>query len=404
MGKLSYFLVIAALLLLSYYFLFAEKEATSGDDKRDRQAPSPRTPPIQEPIDEDKEEAPIIPDDLLYTFGAKFEPPEGMILHGMGQFPKGNADYLSVLGNEITPMSSLFFSPLADGLRPWPTTMETLKNYLAKEKSAGRIPHVSLSMHSGGKPSGSTDKYFAIDEEIAGSTKHDEHIMDVIQLIKDYKNPVFVRIGHEFSGSWNGYEPYEYPKAFQKIVTMFRDAGVDNAAFIWAYQPIATDDFDLCDPECRWFPGDEYIDWYGLDVFDHSEFTQISGSGRDGGTTQQAYQRSLHFLQMAKSHKKPVMLAETSAKDASITSSQSDGMKDWGLWFEPFFSFIEDHEVIKGFYYININWSSTGFGADGWTNANIKDNSYIAEEYVKEMKKQKYLHLDQIHFVNKYAE
>ena len=56
MGKLSYFLVIAALLLLSYYFLFAEKEATSGDDKRDRQAPSPRTPPIQEPIDEDKEE------------------------------------------------------------------------------------------------------------------------------------------------------------------------------------------------------------------------------------------------------------------------------------------------------------------------------------------------------------
>jgi hypothetical protein len=120
---------------------------------------------------------------------------------------------------------------------------------------------------------------------------------------------------HKFSGTWNGYEPYEYPKAFQKIVGMFRDAGADNVAFVWCYEPAAPAEVDEVDAEGnpKWFPGDDVIDWSSLEVFYSTDF---SGGGA-------VHDRANAFLEMALEHEKPVVVAESSARDLHISDDSA---------------------------------------------------------------------------------
>jgi hypothetical protein len=357
------------------------------------------------PREESKEEKPSIPSNLKYTYDAKFEPPVGKVLHGMGQWPDGNKDYLSVLSKDNYPASELFYINVDDTPRGWQP--ELIEEFFKRMKAEGVIPHIDIHLRTN-QPAGGVDSLpdplYAIDDEYAAgpNPKIEKRIQDIIDIVKAHEDPVFVRIGGEFSGFWNGYHPYDFPKAFQKVVTAFRNAGVDNAAFIWCYEPVAPDNFDECDSKgCKWFPGDEYIDWYGLDVFNSWEFSSVEDDRNP--LYAQRYQNSLKFLEMAKDHNKPVILAETSARDPVLTSSQADGVNDWNSWFVPFFKFIENNPQIKAFHYINVDWTKKGaYGAKGWNNANIKVNSYITEQYNKELKKSKYLHVDEVHLIKDY--
>src|SRR5262245_35634536 len=56
---------------------------------------------------------------LNYQFGAKFEPPVGRVVHGMGQWVNGNPQYLAMLPSSNQPASELVFISLGDTPRPW---------------------------------------------------------------------------------------------------------------------------------------------------------------------------------------------------------------------------------------------------------------------------------------------
>jgi len=327
-----------------------------------------------------------------YTYGAKFEPPEGRILHGMGQFNGGNADIMELLGPDKKPASSLAFFGLISCDRPWEAQRAPILDFLSKESAAGRIPHISIDFSS--CEENPTDPYFALDEEVAQTTKHDWKIEDFGKIVADYKKPVFVRISGEFEGWWAGHEPYVYPLAFAKVVNIIREQGADNAAFIWCFSG-ATNDFDEQNSkgEWKWFPGDDVIDWYSIDIFESLDFT---GPLTENGvsTTHGNIDR---FLKMAEEHGKPVIIAESSAMGVDITSSQQDGIDDWNEWFVPYFELMEKYPQIKAFDYINVDWSEIPQFADqGWLQANMKVNTYISEKYVEETSEGKYLHADEI--------
>ena len=69
----------------------------------------------------------------------------------------------------------------------------------------------------------------------------------------------------------------------------------------------------------------------------------------------------------------------------------TDGYRDWATWFEAYFRFIELHPVIKGFCYINWDWSQYKAWKT-WGEARLSQGEYVLEEYRKEMQKPKYLH------------
>jgi hypothetical protein len=207
---------------------------------------------------------------------------------------------------------------------------------------------------------------------------------------------MFLRIGGEFNGAgpgWNGggYHPYLYVRMFRKIVDMFAARGFrDSIAVNWCYEPDAANDFDSVDARgARWYPGDSYVDWFGLDVFDAEHFDESLPDYNRGIVTRKG--KSERFLSLARKKGKPVYMSETSAKGINISNDISDGINDWNNWFKKFWEFIDLHKEIKGFGYINANWPAGAY--PNWGDARIQNSQYVTEKYKEEMRKPKYIHL-----------
>ncbi len=347
------------------------------------QDPGPVVPPAPPP----QSPAPT------YRFGAKFEPPIGRVVHGVGQWESYNAKYTTLLPSSLNPASELVFVDIGDTPRGWEPAMIAAR--FAGIDASGRIPSLNISLR-GLQPSAADlaklpSPLYGIDIDIANSTKYDSRINDLIQLAKDFRKPIMLRIGGEFSGPWNGYHPYEYPKAFRKIVTMFRQAGANNVAFIWCYEPAAPNDFDEVNAagEPKWYPGADVIDWFSIDVFASKD---ISGSQTGHNGALSAYGRTLRFLDMAVAENKPVVIAESSPVHYDL-SDPAQVASAWAEWFTPYFNLISTRPEILWFHYIDYDWSEASFyAAKGWKNNDLASSPTLAKQYIAEIGGAKYLH------------
>ena len=311
----------------------------------------------------------------------KFEPPDGKVYHGVGQSMTGVNEYITAMGDStIHPIVWNFYYDIP-GTRG--DKFAELRTTLSKEKQLGRIPHLSIAMTNGP---------IWTDSLIATGTQYDYIIDSIAAICKQFGRRMFVRPGFEFNGWWFPHHPYLYPKAFQKIVDRFRMIGAaDSAAFLWCYYPAGPNDFDSVDTNgARWYPGDDYVDWFSLDLFPVSDFHLDSAAYKRGQIT--AKGKSERFLAMARAKSKPVFLSEVSAAYAKFTTDPTDGMNDWNNWFVPFWNFLTAHPEIKGFNYTNWDWSKYGQWKE-WGDARIEVNSYILTQYKAEMRKSKYIHL-----------
>ena len=328
-----------------------------------------------------------------YPYDAKFEPPTkndgtAMVLHGVGpwqNYPWGNPPYEAVTA-DTPPISSESFFSLGETKRPWDQALAGLKAFLESERAKGRIPRLGMSLQEN-----SSDVNVAIDQLIPTGV-YDARIQDLAKLFAAYGYPFFFRIGFEFNGDWNGYHPYEYPKAFQYIVEKIRAAGGYNMATSWCGEAAAPADFGEQNTvgEWKWYPGDAYVDWACMDVFNHLDFQDPS----NGVHSPPNYQNVMAFLAFAGSRGKPVSLDESSAVDVDITADPIDGAADWALWFAPFFTFITTNPIVKSFNYTNGDWTKVDAQPD-WLNANIADNTVITANYVQELQDPRYLHAGQ---------
>ena len=329
-----------------------------------------------------------------YQFGVKFEPPAGRIVHGIGQWVEYNARYVTLLPPDKQPAAELIFIDLGDTPRGWRPQM--LAQQIQSFDQQGLIPHIDLALRGlqPGKDelAGLADKFYGIDDDIAATSQYDGRINDVIQIVRAYAKPVMVRIGGEFSGAWNGYHPYYYPKAFRKIVSLFRAAGADNAAFIWCYEPAAPGDFaeQNAAGEYRWFPGADVIDWFSVDVFNRNDFSgPLTQAGRSDGSP---LARTLAFLEMAVANGRPVIIAESSPSQYDF-ANLSEAQAAWTEWFEPYFQFIATRPEIKWFHFISYDWSQASYYAEsGWKNNDLAASPYLASRYIDEISKPQYLH------------
>jgi hypothetical protein len=193
---------------------------------------------------------------------------------------------------------------------------------------------------------------------------YDTNIDRIGAWIKDAKRPVYLRIGYEFDGPHNHYEPAAYVKAYRYIVDRFRRNGVDNAAYVWhsyaAFPPMRHLD---------WYPGDDYVDWFGITYFAQSEAEMKP------------------VIVLAKEHGKPVMIAESSPN--GIGTRQ--GTVSWQRWFKGYFDFIIKYDV-RAFSYINDDWDSLPMFKDfHWKDARLNSNRIVRKKWNEETRKERYL-------------
>ena len=186
--------------------------------------------------------------------------------------------------------------------------------------------------------------------------KMDSQIDKIATWVRGTHRPVFIRVGYEFDGPHNHYSPSDYIRAYRYVVGRFRQLGVTNAAFVWhSYASVVTS------PLTDWYPGDEYVDWFGISYFNQP----------------QRYMQPV--IDLAKQHKKPVMICE-----GSPWVVQTKYANSWNLWFAPLFKFIAANDI-KAVSYINCDWDATPmFRQQRWGDARLRSNTEVLGRWRQE--------------------
>lgn len=140
------------------------------------------------------------------------------------------------------------------------------------------------------------------------SGKRDENIRKLGAAFKEWDHPIFVAIGPEFDHKDNRprYNASEYVRLFRRVHRIWDELGVTNVAYVW---------HSCLDLDSRWadyYPGDKYVDWFGISLYWPSQF-------RDAPV----------FVQAARSHRKPVIVMEASPVKGGASSSFEE-------WHGPF--------------------------------------------------------------------
>jgi hypothetical protein len=216
--------------------------------------------------------------------------------------------------------------------------------------------------------------------------------------------PVHVRIGFEFDGNWNHYDPVKYKAAYKHIVDIIRPLA-PNAVFVWQSSTSPIDDIiegGIHEDLMLWYPGDDYVDLMGLSWFLSSDPRQLTLANE--------------LCDLARARNKPVMICEatpqgydltnlnkkniTSILDGASGTGQINKTADqiWNEWFVPYFNFIYGNsDVIRVVTYINCNWNSQAkwgppYPEGYWGDSRIQQNSVITQKWNAELAKPVWAH------------
>ncbi len=287
------------------------------------------------------------------NFKQKFEPKGNKILHGAGQSPEQFKKYWKAVEN-YKPVIYMEYVRTDEIKEKFQKKINKMLNI-----SKNLIPQMGLNFKS--KSKGDICK--PIEEG-----KYDSEIIFMIKVLKKIKNPCFIRIGYEFDKKGK-YNPKYFVKAWKHIVDLIKKNKVNNIATVWCSCPYKGT--EKVEP---FYPGDKYVDWFGIDVFSARYF--------------KGYPPVENFLRLAKKHKKPVMVGESSPARVGVDR----GKESWNGWFKPYFKWIHNHPIIKAFCYINWDWGKD-WKQPEWLNGRIEENEEVRKRYVKELKNKKYIHL-----------
>ena len=296
-----------------------------------------------------------------FNFNQKFEPEEGKVLHGAGQSPEQFKKYYKAVEKykPVIYMAYIRINEIKDKFQS--------KVNEAKKISPDLMLQVGLNLKT--RKIGEQCKQI-----IKG--KHNKNLLELVKSIKNYKNPVFLRIGYEFNNPTHNYQPKEFISAWKYIVDLFRKNDVKNIAFVWNCCTAFTRNIDEI---MKFYPGDEYVDWFSDNLFGARHFTEINNPKIITKT----------FLQEAEKHKKPVMVGESSPARTGVDK----GKESWNEWFKPYFKWIENYPIIKAFCYINWDWGKD-WKQPEWLNGRIEENEEVRKLYVRELSKEKDIHLN----------
>ncbi len=191
----------------------------------------------------------------------------------------------------------------------------------AYEQQTGRRPDVSLWYHDFGdslltpeemsalRSTGETplvtwEPYGQSLSSIA-SGSYDSYIRDSARIAKGWGGELMVRFAHEMNGSWYPWARSEsYVAAWRHIVDVFREEGAGNVRWVWA--PNVNRSGSM--PFTAYFPGDEYVDYVGLDGYNFG-----STEGNRWYSFRELFSSS--YAAVTQLSSKPVIITETASSE-----------------------------------------------------------------------------------------
>jgi len=225
---------------------------------------------------------------FLFTFGCMNNKKTQMLQDGdwqgcvIGLYPEnGNAtlpsgemheiiDFETTIGHEV---GSVVWFPTWDDEFPTKACEQLHKR--------GIIPHLTWELFwpsANPNNTSQTDSigYQGFNDVLNG--KYDEYIDRFAQDAKAFNQMVLIRFLHEFNGNWyvwsgnkNGAAnggPEKVVAVWKYVVDRFNNKGANNVKWLWVPHGPSTDlSTEAWNNVSNYWPGDEYVDWIGLDGY-----------------------------------------------------------------------------------------------------------------------------------------
>ncbi len=291
----------------------------------------------------------------MVMFNRKFEPEEKKIIHGAGQDLQSFKEYSDAVG-KCKPAIYMTYVKINE--------IEKWSQRILSEIDEVSIQFLQIGLHLRKKYDDNI--YESQCAEIANGD-YDHEINFFCETLKKISIPTFLRIGYEFNEP-NKYDSISFVSAWKHIVGKLREFNVNNVATVWCSCPAFSKNIDEI---MDFYPGDELVDWFGIDLFGVNNFKNSNNILTE------------EFIRKAEFHHKPVMVGECSA----IRTNFSDDLKAWDNWFAPFFEWLYQHPIVKAFCYINWNWEKQKDKWKEWGDCRIQINENLRKRYVQELNK-----------------
>ena len=236
-------------------------------------------PPSVEPVPPPEPEPPIEPPDSLY-WGAWINP--GTTAQPAPINATKVSEFEDLAGKPLSVLESYSAFAVCSG-----GSCSSFYDFPAAQlnqiRSYGAVPLFTWASESS---SGELSQpNFQLADIIDGDW--DGYITQWATEAREWGHPFFLRFDWEMNGNWypwsesvNGNQPGEYAEAWRHVHDIFSAVGATNATWVWC--PFVNPNGNL-PPIADLYPGDEYVDWTGLDGYNH-------------GTSKGAQWRSFSFL------------------------------------------------------------------------------------------------------------
>jgi hypothetical protein len=167
----------------------------------------------------------------------------------------------------------------------------------------------------------------------------DSYIRAYARDVRNFGKPVLITpFVAEFNGTWwwavspganPGLTTDDFVQAWRRVVDIFRAVGANNVSWAWVVNsyPQPTDE-----PVSAYWPGDDYVDWVGADIYDVSPPHWLDGP-----------------YGLAVAHHKPFFIGEFGIRHefSILTTTQQQG------WLASMFDYFASHDDVKAISYFN---------------------------------------------------
>jgi hypothetical protein len=155
------------------------------------------------------------------------------------------------------------------------------------------------------------------DREITAG-RYDGYIHNFARAAKAWGYPFFIRFAHEMNGDWypwatgkgnpNGNEPADFTAMWRYVHGIFRDVGAHNVAWVWCVNT----PYPGSTPISQLYPGNDVVDWIGIDGYNH------------GGPQWQSLQQVFGdtYATVTAHTSKPIMFSEVSSSEEGGSKAQ----------------------------------------------------------------------------------
>ena len=154
-----------------------------------------------------------------------------------------------------------------------------MKDHIQQIHELGGISTISWHINNPVTDGGSWDTTPAVSEVLKGGAEREKfelwirRLSDFLKSLKDQDNnpiPVAFRPWHEMNGGWfwwgaGNTTPEEYKQLWRETQELLERNNVHNLLYVYSPNTITSlEEFDT------YYPGDEYVDILGVDIYNHS--------------------------------------------------------------------------------------------------------------------------------------